>query len=172
MFNAHDLLSKYIASVTWIFVSVVVSMCPKYTTNVMDSIETFAVHKTDLHSVERLFEKVQTLKMNFEKCRLESFFNWPLPFITYQELAKNGLYYSGKGDKVRCNFCKVELLDWKIGDTPNKEHKKFAPYCDFNNNHPTANIKYVFGLNIDFTGKESKNDESSCVKIPYGDTVF
>lgn len=43
-----------------------------------------------------------TLQYENESARLESFANWPIPFIVSPErLAKAGFYYAQQGDKVR-----------------------------------------------------------------------
>ena len=100
------------------------------------------IKKSDPKSVEIGYRKIKKLKMNFEFNRIESFYNWPIPFISINELSKNGFYYMGYGDRVKCNFCGVQLLDWKYGDVPSEEHKKWAPYCPLisNNNAKTANV--------------------------------
>ena len=109
----------------------------------LNSAETFRVSKKDVKSINNAFEKLTVLRMNYEKFRIESFYNWPAPYVSVPLLAKNGFYYSGKGDRVRCNFCKVEIHDWCSDDTPRNEHQKFSPNCPFNNNQSTDNIVII-----------------------------
>lgn len=63
--------------------------------------------------------------------RLKTFTNWPLTFIKPETLANNGFYYLGRGDEVRCAFCKVEIMRWEEGDDPAADHKRWAPQCPF-----------------------------------------
>lgn len=63
--------------------------------------------------------------------RLKTFVDWPVPFLSPEILAANGFYYLGRGDEVRCAFCKVEIMGWVEGDDPVKDHHKWAPKCPF-----------------------------------------
>ncbi|CAK1600382.1 unnamed protein product [Parnassius mnemosyne] len=63
--------------------------------------------------------------------RLESFKNWPLSCPSGEEMARNGFYYLGHGDEVRCVFCKVEIMKWNTDDDPTGEHRRWAPQCPF-----------------------------------------
>ena len=79
--------------------------------------------------------------MDFEKFRIESFKNWPVPYIDFRELAADGFFYTGFSDKVECNFCRLLLKDWEATDIPRKEHLKFAAYCPFVRGLQTGNIE-------------------------------
>lgn len=58
-------------------------------------------------------------------------------------MAAAGFYYPGysydvcdckasfRTDTVRCAFCGIMLRDWKAGDNPVAEHKKWSPSCKF-----------------------------------------
>lgn len=63
--------------------------------------------------------------------RVKTFDKWPLTFLSPELLARNGFYYLGRGDEVRCAFCKVEIMRWVEGDDPAKDHKRWAPQCPF-----------------------------------------
>lgn len=53
----------------------------------------------------------QESKYKSEMVRLESFRNWPIPFIvTPEALAETGFYFLQQGDKVRKTFVKPNLL--------------------------------------------------------------
>ncbi|CAI9717319.1 baculoviral IAP repeat-containing protein 7-A [Octopus vulgaris] len=62
--------------------------------------------------------------------RLDSFENWnkSIP-VTPTGLAKNGFYYLGYGDAVKCAYCSVQLRNWKENDDVHKEHRNFSPKC-------------------------------------------
>ena len=88
----------------------------------------------DKKSVLNGYNTAQKLKMSFEKFRLESFINWPVPFISPKTLANNGFYYLGIGDRIRCNFCDIQIHEFKAEDIPSVEHQKFSPNCPFLSN--------------------------------------
>lgn len=64
-----------------------------------------------------------------EQCRLATFRDWPLDFITPQLLAKAGFYYYNQADYVMCAWCHGVIGKWEIGDDPFTEHQKFFPNC-------------------------------------------
>ncbi|XP_053604899.1 baculoviral IAP repeat-containing protein 7-B isoform X2 [Plodia interpunctella] len=72
---------------------------------------------------------LQDVDLRREDERLKTFVNWPVPFLSPQKLARNGFYYLGKNDEVRCAFCKVEIMRWMEGDDPAKDHQRWAPQC-------------------------------------------
>ena len=51
--------------------------------------------------------------------------------IPAQRYVKVGFYYSGKGDKVICPWCNLNLTEWETYDIPMEEHQKHSPYCSF-----------------------------------------
>ncbi|CAK1555298.1 unnamed protein product [Leptosia nina] len=69
--------------------------------------------------------------MHREEERLKTFDKWPVTFLSPELLARNGFYYLGRGDEVRCAFCKVEIMRWVEGDDPAKDHRRWAPQCPF-----------------------------------------
>ena len=93
--------------------------------------KTIIVDKKCISSILKAENEIKKLKMNFEEKRIESFRNWSIPYISVFELAKNGFYYTGKSDRVRCNFCDFELYEWKAQDKPVIEHSKWVPNCSF-----------------------------------------
>jgi Inhibitor of Apoptosis domain len=62
--------------------------------------------------------------------RLQTFAsNWPLEFITPNELANAGFYYLNIADQVKCAFCGGIIGQWEVNDQPLNEHRKFFPDC-------------------------------------------
>jgi hypothetical protein len=93
--------------------------------------------------------------------RVETFRHWPLILSSVgfdaETMSKTGLYYSGCGDIVRCNFCRITIREWKVGDDIIARHKNLSPNC-----------KHVTTLeNVDNVVKhgdsEVKKDESTCI---------
>ena len=84
--------------------------------------------------------RLETFKMNHEKFRLASFRNWPLPFINVRVMAKNGFYYLGDGDVVKCNFCQIRLYRWDPNHIIEEEHLKKSPGCPLLRGHASGNI--------------------------------
>jgi len=83
----------------------------------------------------------QTMDMSHYGICLSTYVGWMLDFITPSEMAKSGLYYLGKKDRVRCMFCNTEFNNWKQSDDPMKKHKYTSPQCPlFNKNR--GNIQY------------------------------
>lgn len=70
--------------------------------------------------------------MSVYENRLKTFDNgWVLPFITPIQMAKAGLYYLGKNDRVRCVMCSTVFGCWKRDVDPYDEHKRVSPDCQF-----------------------------------------
>ena len=64
--------------------------------------------------------------------RISTFATWPKSHpIPAQRYVKAGFYYSGKGDKVICPWCNLNLTEWETYDIPMEEHQKHSPYCSF-----------------------------------------
>lgn len=69
-----------------------------------------------------------------ESERLATFrLKWPhgWHYVSTEEMAKCGLYFTGTNDNVKCAFCNVKIHQWQFGDIPIKEHFKFSPKCPF-----------------------------------------
>lgn len=92
-------------------------------------------------------ETSQTETDNFdlmnEQCRLTTFTNWPVPFISPQILAKAGFYYINESDRVRCVWCNGIIAKWEIGDDPFTEHLKFFPDCSRAQLGPNVELRSV-----------------------------
>lgn len=67
--------------------------------------------------------------MDEEQNRINSFENFPKRFLCVEQMAKNGLYYSGFSDIVCCIYCNVRLNNWEEGDDPVVEHNNSSPSC-------------------------------------------
>ena len=78
--------------------------------------------------------------MDKEINRLETFKYWPLSFISPKELAKNGFYYIGVRDRVRCHFCRIGLELWQRTDDVMSEHRRTSPDCRFIQGYKTKNV--------------------------------
>lgn len=68
---------------------------------------------------------------------------WKLKYITPKQMAKAGLYYTGKQDRVRCMFCSTEFDYWRQGDDPLVEHKRKSPQCPFLKENKGKFINFV-----------------------------
>lgn len=79
--------------------------------------------------------------------RLASFrINWPhfAHYVSIDEMARCGLYFTGVDDHVKCVFCNILLKNWKRGDTPIIEHFKYSSKCPFLMDYTkTSNISCV-----------------------------
>lgn len=84
--------------------------------------------------------------------RYKTFASWPIQFINHMAMAEAGFYYPSYAydvcgtswfvsDMVECVFCRLRLVDWKIGDGPMTEHLKWSPECNFVKDRILHNIK-------------------------------
>lgn len=62
---------------------------------------------------------------------MKTFKNWPLEFITPQQLVKSGFIFTGDADMVKCVFCHFECNEWVEGDDPTEDHRNGSPGCPF-----------------------------------------
>ncbi|XP_012276927.1 death-associated inhibitor of apoptosis 1 isoform X2 [Orussus abietinus] len=85
-------------------------------------------------------DEVDNIDYRFEDARLESFRNWPIPFMDPAKLAAAGFYYTGEGDKVRCFECQVEICQWIEGDNPMVDHQRWSGRCRFIRKQPCGNV--------------------------------
>lgn len=91
--------------------------------------------------------------MRREEERIKTFDTWPVSFLSPERLAKNGFYYLGRGDEVRCAFCKVEIMSWAEGDDPASDHQRWAPQCPFLRKHE-HNGNIPLDPSFDSTGRD------------------
>ncbi|CAB3226801.1 unnamed protein product [Arctia plantaginis] len=88
----------------------------------------YSIDKTDNRET---FGFSDTVDMRREDERMKTFEKWPVTFLSAEQLARNGFYYLGRGDEVRCAFCRVEIMRWVEGDDPARDHQRWAPQCPF-----------------------------------------
>jgi len=73
--------------------------------------------------------------MRDERKRIASFYNksWNRDFLqaSPEELAKAGLFFTGRSDRVKCWYCNGGLQNWDYTDSPIAEHAKWYPQCEF-----------------------------------------
>ena len=62
-----------------------------------------------------------------------------------ETLAGAGFHYTGKGDKVECDSCKLVLDQWEIFDSPLEQHKKHSKGdCNFLRQYfPSKSLKAI-----------------------------
>ena len=83
------------------------------------------------------------LEMNFEKFRIQSFKHWPKPYIDVKSLAMDGLYHTGYGDRVVCNFCNLGIYEWECDDDPLSLHRKWSPWCKRQKSENNISLKIL-----------------------------
>ena len=68
--------------------------------------------------------------MEYYENRLSTFATYPKQMLPDKfQLARAGLYYTGKSDICQCFQCHVKLSSWKRDDDPTKEHFKWSRNC-------------------------------------------
>lgn len=85
--------------------------------------------------------------MRIEKERIKSFVGWPFDSQSPVSLARNGLYYLGRGNEVRCAFCKIEILNRHGQDDFVREHVRWSPQCPFRRCLSESASKSYFSAN-------------------------
>ncbi|XP_014217110.1 baculoviral IAP repeat-containing protein 3 isoform X2 [Copidosoma floridanum] len=81
-----------------------------------------------------------SMDYRFEEARLQSFENWPSPYVRPADLAAAGFYYTKQIDRVRCFECKTEICCWEDGDDPMSEHQRWGGRCRFIRKLPCGNV--------------------------------
>lgn len=80
-------------------------------------------------------------KMRFEVERIKTFKTWVKTCpIKPESLAKEGFFYVGIFDRVKCFSCGGQIEGWKEGDTAIGVHNTMYPHCDMVKNQEKKNF--------------------------------
>lgn len=72
------------------------------------------------------------ISMEYYENRLKTFDTYPKQMLPDKfQLARAGLYYTGKSDVCQCFRCLVKLSSWEREDDAIKEHFKWSPNCEY-----------------------------------------
>lgn len=89
---------------------------------------------------------LSTMMLN-ESERLVTFeLKWPHDknYVSTEEMARCGMFFTGLDDNVKCAFCPIMLHKWEFGDKPIIDHNKFDRKCPFLYNfRKTLNVSDV-----------------------------
>lgn len=88
----------------------------------------------------KMFDDVDYTDYRFEIARLDSFGDWPVPFVDPKKLAAAGFFYTKKNDGVKCFMCSIILSGWVDGDDPMVEHQRWSARCRFVRHLPCGNV--------------------------------
>lgn len=80
------------------------------------------------------------IQLQSESVRLSTFHNWPSRIVEPRELTAVGFFYMGQADRVQCAFCRGCLHNWRQGDRPADEHRRYFPDCPLMCGTATGNI--------------------------------
>lgn len=69
------------------------------------------------------------IDFSIEENRMKSFEKWT-GFIHKNFLVKNGFFYLGYNDSVKCYSCGLQLEDWNINDNPDYIHRLLSNNCN------------------------------------------
>lgn len=75
-----------------------------------------------------------------EERRLDTFAEWPVPFMSREDMASDGFIYTGLGDIVRCIFCDVCIGEFIEGDCIFADHIRLSSTYPFINGLDVGNI--------------------------------
>ncbi|KAK0168561.1 hypothetical protein PV327_002347 [Microctonus hyperodae] len=103
----------------------------------------------------------------FESARLQSYTNWPLPYMDPAKLASAGFFYTGEGDNVQCFECGMAISQWAEGDNPMSDHQRWRSNCRFVLNQPCGNVP----IGVDPSTVPSPSPRSRDVCGRYGEEL-
>ena len=101
--------------------------------------------------------------LRYEKERLETFIEWPIPWLSPEELAADGFYYLRTLDHCACFFCRGIIGVWEEGDTPRGEHTRHFPQCPFVKGRPVGNIPLRHSAILDKLPLVDNNNYSTTI---------
>ncbi|XP_063593637.1 baculoviral IAP repeat-containing protein 7-A-like [Penaeus indicus] len=87
---------------------------------------------------ERRFHQLSSLQL--ESVRRRTFASWPSASADPDALARDGFFYTGEKDHVRCVFCGRHIGAWAPDDHVRTDHARYSPECSFVAGHLTGNI--------------------------------
>lgn len=87
---------------------------------------------------ERRFHQLSALQL--ESVRRRTFASFPSACADPDALARDGLFYAGEKDHVRCAFCGCNFGAWTPGDHVRTEHARFSPRCSLVTGRLTGNV--------------------------------
>ena len=95
-------------------------------------------------------------KYKYEWARYASFKDFPdsAPVMPLT-LAKEGFYYTGQGDQVRCYLCGLVYQNWKRNDNIREIHQALSKHCKIVTGNETNNIS-ISGFESDSCSQKSE----------------
>ena len=140
--------------------------------------EYLKLHKNDCGFNERIKLNGQPSKkflsydsLKYEKERLHTFIEWPIHWISPEQLAADGFYYLREHDNCACIFCNGIVGGWEKEDTVRGEHKKHFPNCPFITGRAVGNLPLSHSAILDklvLDREESPRPSSSIRFTPNG----
>ncbi|XP_060070293.1 baculoviral IAP repeat-containing protein 7-like [Ylistrum balloti] len=82
----------------------------------------------------------ESLPMNIEWLRLQSFASVRKINVRPIQLARAGFFHTGASDEVRCFSCGARRSGWKIGDNLDEIHRQISPFCKHANDTDNTNV--------------------------------
>lgn len=100
---------------------------------------------------ERRFHQLSSLQL--ESVRRRTFASWPSASVDPDALARDGFFYTGEKDYVRCVFCHHNFGAWTPNDHVQTDHARYSPGCSFVAGRLTGNVPRVPRTNDDDAGR-------------------
>lgn len=121
----------------------------------------------DINARSKKFLSYDSLR--YEKERLETFIEWPILWLSPEDLAADGFYYLRTSDHCACVFCRGIVGAWEVGDTPRGEHCRHFPHCPFIRGQPVGNVPLNHSAILDklpLDGEECPMPPPRCEYVP------
>lgn len=103
-------------------------------------------------------DEVDNVDYRYEIARLESYKNWPVPYMKPERLAAAGFYFTGEADIVKCFDCGISIYKWLEGDDPMVDHERESPTCRFIREIPCGNVP----IDADLDNVPSPESKDEC----------
>lgn len=83
-----------------------------------------------------------SIDFSVEENRIKSFEQWT-GLIHKNFLAKNGFFYLGYNDAVKCHSCNLQLQEWDVNDNPDYIHRLLSKNCKHLENCDIMSDQYI-----------------------------
>ncbi len=98
------------------------------------------------------------------RCPMTNYSIFPrIEGVSIYTLAAHGFYFVGPEDRVRCNFCSVELYQFQPYDDIAYDHKRFSPHCPLINNH--QNTRNILKFSADTLERDLNRTQSGLYRV-------
>ncbi|XP_034949212.1 death-associated inhibitor of apoptosis 1 [Chelonus insularis] len=115
-------------------------------------------HLQPSDQIDEVDNQTHSPNYRYESVRLQSFTNWPVPYMDPAKLAASGFYFTGEGDYVKCFECDIKIGQWVEGDNPMSDHQRWQSNCRFVKRLPCGNVPIDANVSVDEPASSRSRD--------------